>query len=202
MRKVAVRVLAPLCVALTLAACNGDDEGGANAVLAFGAELEGVYELIERDLNLNGCEPIGANVLGHPFLALYTSDEPHAAVKVISCASISGCQAAVRDVRAYRSVSYNFHISFYELEGNTAVTGFETKTLRAGESCQVVVTDSALERTEDMQIEVIAQYWHGDEYPAGAEGLCDEREGPEPALDEPCNEFESMTAERVADLAD
>jgi len=190
---------ASLALALALWAC-GDDGDDGGAVLAFGQSLEGVYELTARDLNLNGCEPIGANVLGDGFLALYTAEEPHAAVKVISCPSIAACQATVRDVRAQRSVSYNFHISFYEQDDRTTVTGFETKTLRSGNSCQIVITDSVLEQTDDMQIEVMAQYWHGDEFAPDADGLCRESEGPEPALDEPCSELESMTAERIGDL--
>lgn len=183
-------------IALVLLGCGDDDDG---SVLALGTELEGVYELTERDLNLSGCEPIGANVLGHGFLALYTADD---AVSVISCAGIVACQATVRDLRAQRGVSYNFHISFYEQDGATTLTGLEIKTLRNGNSCQNITTDAVLERVEDTQIEVVAQYWHGDEYPADGDGICYASEGPEPARDEPCNEFESMTAELVADLED
>jgi hypothetical protein len=62
------------------------------------------------------------------------------------------------------------------------------------------VTDAVLVRTADLQIEVESQHWYGDEYPTNAEGFCEINAGPEPALDEPCNEFRSMTGERVADL--
>lgn len=202
MPKRVTRLHAVVPMVLAALACGADDDHDGGAVLALGAELEGVYELTERDLNLNGCEPIGATVLGHPYLALYTSEEPYASVNVVSCLSPTACQLTVRSIRAFRSVSFNFHISFYEKDDEATLTGFETKTLRSGNSCQMTVTDAVLERTEDGQIEVVAQYWHGDEFPADADGLCNEREGIEPALDQPCNELESMTAERVADLTE
>jgi hypothetical protein len=194
--------LIALACALVLIGCGGDDEpAGENEVAAFATELEGIYELTELELNLDGCEPAGANVISDGFLALYTtSARGFSGFKVISCADIASCQTKVQDILAPRSVSYNFHLAFDEQVNDSTAAGSETIALQAGDSCQLVVTDAVLERTADMQIEIESQHWHGDEYETNAEGFCALSEGPEPELDEPCNEFRSMTGERVADL--
>jgi hypothetical protein len=192
-----------------VSSCTGDDsdepDSGStigNEVAEFGAELEGIYELTLHETNLNACETGGATTLGHTFLAVYATSFPSiSTVDVISCEGVEPCRESVMAARDHTSYLVNFHFIFDDQASPKTITGKRSTTVQAGELCHRQVTDVELIESAEGLIEIEARIWLGADYPVEeSSGSCDSDDGPDPDLDAPCTQLETLTAERVADL--
>jgi hypothetical protein len=200
-------LLAAVLCALASACEGSSDEGAAGSggdvgpVQALGEELGAIYEITEHRTNQETCEPGGAQVAGHGFLAIFTlASGPFAQVRAISCEGVDGCRESVDAATHGRSFSANFSFVFDDTSGDNTLLGTDTVAVREGEICYRKLTDAVLERTDDSGLRIEARFWRGEIYMPSAGEACSATEGEDPTMDEPCIELETLSATRAAEI--
>lgn len=198
------------CVSVTLVLGCGDggsemadgssdeSEGLPPGVGVLGLELEGLYEIVSRDINQTACEPGGAVAAGFPMLVLAVRSAPSFDLLVAaSCLDEAACEQTRDALLAGGPITADLHQHFDRPAGSDSLSGTTDAAVLVGDVCRRQVDEATVVRTSEDSFELEVLKWRSEDFPVDSPEVCKPSAIPKPDVSLPCHEHEGLLAQRI-----